>query len=363
VATLFGRSYTRQDLLRHVGDIAQIASVRPVELVNGSERGIRALEFRTGSGLSFSLLQDRALDIYDATFNGSPLHWQAPAGPVAPTFFDPYHIGWLYAMGGGLLTTCGLTHVGPPEVDEEIDEELGMNGRIGNIPARNVGFGAEWDGEEYMLWATGEVRESSLYGPNLLLRRSIHSRIGQSKIWIKDVVVNEGYEAAPLMLLYQCNAGFPVVAAGSELRAVIDNVEPRDELSAAGMDNFDQCEGPTAQAGEQAFFIDHDADTRGMVNIALVNPEFGGGQGLGLYLAYPKAELPHYTHWKMAGEGTYVTGLQPGNCLPEGRSSARQNGRLRLLNPGESATFHLEIGVLATPQDRADFEARLQSAE
>ncbi|HOT96845.1 MAG TPA: aldose 1-epimerase family protein [bacterium] len=363
MATLFGRTYSRQELLRHVGDIAQIASVRPVELVNGAERGIRALEFRTGSGLCFTLLQDRAMDIYDAAFNGIPLYWQAPAGPVAPAFFDPHDIGWLYSMGGGLLTTCGLTHVGPAEVDEEIEEELGMHGRIGNLPARNVGFGAEWDGDEYLLWATGEVRESSLYGPNLLLRRSIHTRIGQSRIWIKDVVVNEGFAPAPLMFLYQCNAGFPVVAPGSELRAVIDNIEPRDELSAAGVEGFDQCEAPTAQTEEQYFYIDHDADARGAVNVALINPKFNEGQGIGLYLNYPKAELPHYTHWKMTGEGTYVIGLHPGNCLPEGRSSARQNGRLQLLDPGKSAAFHLEIGVLATPQDRAEFEARLQAAE
>lgn len=363
MATLFGQTYTRKELLRHVGDISQIASVRPVELVNGSERGLRALEFKTGSGFFFTVLQDRALDVYDATFNGSPLHWQAPAGPVAPAFFDPHDIGWLYSMGGGLVTTCGLTHAGPPEIDEEVDEELGMHGRISNIPAKNVGYGGEWENDEYLLWATGEIREVSLFGPNLLLHRSIHTRIGQSRLWIKDIVVNDGYQAAPLMMLYHCNIGFPVVAAGTELRAVIENVEPRDELSSAGMESFDQCEGPTPQAGEQAFHIDHDADARGMVNVALTNTEFNGGRGIGLYLSYPKAELPYYTHWKMAGEGTYAIGMQPGNCLPEGRSNARKHGRLRLLEPGESVSFHLEIGVLTTAQERMDFETRLQTAE
>jgi hypothetical protein len=363
VAILFGRSYTRKELLRHVGDISQIAAVRPVELVNGSERGIRALEFKTGSGFSFTILQDRALDPYDASYNGCPLHWQAPAGPVAPAFFDPHDIGWLYSMGGGLITTCGLTHVGPPEIDEEIDEELGMHGRIGNIPAKNVGFGADWEDDEYVLWATGDVREVSLFGPNLLLRRSIYTRLGQSRIWIKDIVENQGYDPAPLMLLYHCNIGFPVVAHGTELRAVIDNVEARDELSAAGMETFDQCEAPTPQAGEQVFFIDHDADAKGTVNVALINSECREGSGIGVYLSYPKAELPFYAHWKMIGQGTYVIGMEPGNCLPEGRSSARQNGRLKILEPGESATFHLEIGVLGNPQERAAFEARLQTAE
>ncbi len=363
VATLFGRSYTRKELLRHVGDIAQIASVRPVELMNGSERGLRALEFKTGSGFAFTVLQDRALDIYDASYNGIPLHWQGPAGPVAPAFFDPHDIGWLYAMGGGLVTTCGLTQVGPPEIDEEVNEELGMNGRIGNIPAKNVGFGADWQDDEYMLWAVGDVREVSLFGPNLLLRRSIHTRIGQSRLWIQDEVVNDGYETAPLMMLYHCNAGFPIVEAGTELRAVIENVEPHDEASAAAMENFDRCDGPTPQAGETVYHIDHDADARGMVNVALINAEFGAGRGIGLYLSYPKKELPHYTHWKMTGEGTYVVGMLPGNCLPEGRSNARQGGRLRLLEPGETASFHLEIGVLSSPQERSEFEKRLQTAE
>lgn len=363
MATIFGRNYTRQELLRRVGDIAQIAGVRPVELVNGNERGVRALEFRNGSGFSFTLLQDRALDPYEAVWNGVPLHWQGPAGPVAPAFIDPHDIGWLYGMGGGLMTTCGLTHAGPPEVDEEIDEELGMNGRIGSTPAKNVAYGGDWEGDDYVLWASGEAREVSLFGPNLLLRRTIYTRLGQSRFFIKDVVENQGYEAAPLMLLYHCNAGFPVVDAGSELRAVIDNVEPRDELSAAGLESFDHIEEPTPQAGEQLFYLDHDADARGLVNVALVNAAAFAGRGIGLYLSYPKAELPYYSHWKMTGEGTYVIGMLPGNCLPEGRSSARQNGRLRLLEPGASAVFHLEIGVLGSPQDRAAFESRLQAGE
>ncbi len=363
MATLYGKTYTRQELLQHVGDIAQLASLRPVELVNGSERGVRALEFRTGSGFSFTLLQDRALDIYDASHNGCALHWHAPAGAVAPAFHDPHDIGYLYFMAGGLLNTCGLTHAGPPEIDEEIDEELGMHGRIGAIPAKNVGYGAEWEEDEYVLWATAEMREASLFGPNLLLRRSIYTRLGQSRLWIKDVVENQGFDPAPLMFLYQCNIGFPVVSAGAELRAVINHVEPRDKEAEPHIDSFEQVEAPAHPYAEQLFFVDHDPDARGMVNVALVNPHHHDGNGLGVYLSYPKAELPYYTHWKMLDKGVNIIGMAPGNCLPEGRSSARHNDRLKIIAPGESVTFHLELGVLGNQQDLAAFETRLQEPQ
>lgn len=363
MATLHGKSYTRQELLQRAGDIAQIASVRPVELVNGNERGVRALEFKTGSGFTFTLLQDRALDIFDASYKGCALHWQSPAGAVAPAYHDPHDIGYLYSMAGGLLNTCGLTHVGPPEIDEEMNEELGMNGRLGAIPAKNVGFGAEWEEDEYVLWATAEMREVSLFGPNLLLRRSLYTRLGQSRLWIKDVIENQGFEAAPLMLLYQCNIGFPVVDEGAELRAVINSVEPRDKEADPFVETFEHIDAPTAHFNEQVFYLDHDPDAKGMVNVALVNPAHDNGTGLGVYLCYPKSEMSFYTHWKMMGQGTYLIGMAPGNCLPEGRSSARKNDRLKFIDPGESVTMHLEIGVLGNQQDMAAFEARLQEPQ
>ena len=37
--TLWGKTYTRSDLLRHIGDMRQLASVQPFELSDGRERG------------------------------------------------------------------------------------------------------------------------------------------------------------------------------------------------------------------------------------------------------------------------------------------------------------------------------------
>ena len=39
--------------------------------------------------------------------------------------------------------------------------------------------------------------------------------------------------------------------------------------------------------------------------------------------------------WKMMGEGEYVVGMEPSNCLTGGRANERANGTLREIEPGE----------------------------
>ncbi len=358
---LFGKQYTRRELMCQVGDLSQIGGIRPLELVNGNERGVRGFSFQTGSGLDFTVLADRGLDIFDARFNGASLCWHSPAGPVAPAFYDSDDLGWLWSMPGGLLVTCGLTHAGPPEMGD--DEPLGLHGRASNIPAKNVAFGCDWEGDDYVMWASGEIRQARLFGTNLVLRRNIVSRLGESRILIKDEIENLGFEPAPLMILYHCNIGFPVVDDGSELLAVVNDMEPRDAAAKRGRDRFEHFEGPQPGYEEQVFFIDHDTDERGMVQVALVNRAYGESQGLGVYMSYPKKELPEYTEWKMVGEGAYVVGMEPGNCRPEGRHQARSRGVLQTLEPGEKNTFHLELGVLPSNAAIRAFEMRLRGMD
>ncbi len=72
---------------------------------------------------------------------------------------------------------------------------------------------------------------------------------------------------------------------------------------------------------------------------------------MGLYIKYLIKELPRFTQWKMLGEKTYVLGIEPGNCGVLGRADERKKGTLKILRPGESQTFHLEIGVISTPEE------------
>src|SRR5918999_6338288 len=177
---LFGRSLTGWELLRRVGRLDQVAGIEPLVLDDGSARGVRALRVRTGSGLSFTVLPDRGMDLGGAEYRGVPLAWLSHTGVVAPSFHEPEDEGWLRSFGGGLLVTCGLQNVGPP--GERDGERLGLHGRISHTPASNVAREERWDAEGCALLARGQGRASRVFGPNLVLRRTVSARLGETKL-------------------------------------------------------------------------------------------------------------------------------------------------------------------------------------
>src|SRR5256885_14240254 len=107
---LFYNELTRADLLRRVGRLGQVAGVRLVTLGDGIERGVRLLEFRTGTGFEFDVVVDRAFDVGRCEHAGRALGWQSAPGFAGPWFYESEGLGFLRTFGGGLLTTCGLDH-------------------------------------------------------------------------------------------------------------------------------------------------------------------------------------------------------------------------------------------------------------
>ena len=79
VVELFGRDLTRREVAAHAGALSQFAGVRLMTLGDGLERGVRMLEFRSGTGLRFTVLVDRAMDIADCESQG-PRHRLAFSG-------------------------------------------------------------------------------------------------------------------------------------------------------------------------------------------------------------------------------------------------------------------------------------------
>ena len=342
---LFGSSWTREELSRYAGNIDQVGGVRLGALDDGKGRGIRTAQFETGSGLGFTVLLDRGIDIGSARYKGASLTWESTVGPAHPMYYEKDGLSWVRTFGGGLVTGCGTTHIGPPGVDE--GEALGLHGRLSHIPASNVWADGAWRGDEYEMWVRGKVRETAVFGENICVNRRIWTRLGESRLFIRDVVANEGFEKAPHMILYHINFGFPLVAEGTELIAPSKNVAPRDEIAASGLAGHAHYEAPIVGFQEQVYFHEMAADDDGFVTLMLSNRQFDGGQGLGIYLRYRQAELPCLAQWKMVGAGTYVTALEPYNCAAFSRIAAREAGTLPFLAPGEEREYMIEIGVLA----------------
>ena len=192
-----------------LGDPAQLASVREVTLRDGSSDGLRAVDVRPAGGIQALVLADRGMDLGPAWVGGWPLHWQSPVGFRHPSYFDGKR--WLDSFGGGLLVTCGLSNVGPG--CEIHGESHPQHGRFSNLPAVGIRSQIHWaEGAPEAVSLSGSVRETTVYGVNLLLERTLRFAVGSPSIELSDVVRNEGFEPAPLFLLYHFNLGFPVVS-------------------------------------------------------------------------------------------------------------------------------------------------------
>lgn len=77
---LHGKDYSAGSLARMAGDLAAAGGVRSVVLGNGAEQACGHWEFRTGSGLNFDVLVDRAMDIGSAEYRGVGFGWQSATG-------------------------------------------------------------------------------------------------------------------------------------------------------------------------------------------------------------------------------------------------------------------------------------------
>ena len=354
--TLFGQSYSKRELLDLVGDVTQVASARKAALTEGIERGSDLIEVFNASGLCFSLLPGRALDVAAAHYKGMSLCFRSSTGDVGPAFYEPQGYGWMRGFFGGLVLTCGMTFTGHPEIDpEEENEELGLHGRLSFLPARNVVADGNWEDEDYVIRVRGKIREAEVFKTNLELTREISTVLGEKSLRIHDRIENLGVDRSPLMFVYHCNPGFPLLDAGT--RFVINSATTTEwrEDREVGADAYRLAQGPQAHFEDNVFVHRPVADADGNVHIALINDE----RALGLYWRFPIAEMPLVNQWQHFIRGTYVTGVEPGNASMLGRAWNRKQGTLQHIEPGEVREFHLEIGVLDGAEEIAEFERKM----
>ncbi len=326
---------------------AQIGGIETSVLDDGLGRANRIAWVNTGSGLRYKVVIDRALDIADAFFNQHSLAWISHSGFTAPRPDANKGLEWLWSFGGGLLTTCGLTHIGGPEADE--NEQRGLHGRISNTPA-SIESIVQPDpaAGRLNMSITGVVKQSRVFGPNLELRRTISACIGKPTIRIDDVVTNRGSTAVPHMILYHCNFGWPLVDEGVD-------IVWKGRCKSRGMDydnaifnskhNFRKCQRSLDShrgGGEACGFIDVTPDSKGLCTVGLANQKLS----MALVMKYSKKQLPVLTNWQNWGFGDYITALEPGTNPPTGQIKARKERKLISLGPGKSRTYRLELTVL-----------------
>lgn len=323
---------SKETLAQHSSDMRQFIDWRPAVLDNG----MRVLDGYNSSGLTLTLLPDRGLDIWLAAHNGRPLTWISQGAPHATDF----GAGWLRLFNGGLLVTCGLRHVGPPETDARSGQFRDLHGDYSLLRAYNVSVQRGWQQDRFVAEVTGEVAEGALFGEQLHLVRTVRLALGEPTVEIIDVVENRDDAPAPFMLLHHFNFGYPLVQEGVELQVAGSAIVPRDLTAAAALHDWPHYHHATSRHLEEVFFHHVVVDAERQAQAILGSPTFG------LLLQWDTTHEPYLTQWKNYRMGSYVCGVEPGNCVPEGQNRASRSGRLAQLAPGARHTFHNRLTVL-----------------
>ncbi|MBQ9564344.1 MAG: aldose 1-epimerase family protein, partial [Synergistaceae bacterium] len=207
-------------------------------------------------------------------------------------------------------------------------------------PAEHLCGDAFWEGDEYHLKVSGEMREASLFGENIVLRRSLETVYGTSALTLTDEFENEAFREEPLMLLYHINLGWPFLNEHTRFYIPTKKVTPRDSASEGHEDRYNQMEVPKDNEPEYVFIHDLKTDGEGNTEVIAVH------MNIGLRIAWNVRNLPYFMQWKSIASGDYVVGLEPANSSVYGRPWHEERGTVHKLAPFAKEKNVLTFSVL-----------------
>ena len=318
---------------KYIGHSSQISGVEEHRLVGGKGDGMRLLEVRNGLGLQFTVSADRAADISRLSFKGDNYGYFSPCGYVAPGYYDDKSAGFLKSFTAGFLTTCGLTAVGSPCVDD--GQELPLHGTVNSAPAEHIYYTEDDD----CIIINATINQAGIFTDKLMMYRKIICSKRSNQITIEDTIENIGDKRSPLMILYHMNIGYPLLSEHAKLDISSSEVIARNEHAKEDISNWNTMLEPQADYEEMCYYHKFDTD-KGAAKI--FNPDINKG----LSITFDTKSLDYFVQWKMLGIKDYVLGLEPGNCHPDGRDKMRAENRLKFIEPNEKVVYKVKIEMI-----------------
>ena len=240
---------------------------------------------------------------------------------ISKNGFTKRETPFLNRFEGGMLYTCGLDNLGGREGYE-------LHGTLHNIPARIVRAECGEGG----IIVEAVVRDTALFGKNLVLKRRIFSAIGAESVTVEDTLTNEGYRDEEYCLLYHINVGYPMLDAGTRVVADVEKCEARTPWAEENRSLAYTIGEPIPNQEETCYFL-----TLKTPEISLVN----GKIGKVLTVSYSADTLPHFLEWKSMASGDYALGLEP--CTTE----LDEKFAYRTIKPDEKKVFMVNIAIKA----------------
>lgn len=350
----------KEFLRKRLGSMSQLAGIKRYRLSEGRADGVDAVDVRTGTGFSYTVLPGRGMDIAWTEYKGVPISYMSSTGVSSAAHYEAAGMEWLRNFFAGLLTTCGFDNVGGPCEEEHPvigKRELGLHGRLTNLPASEVCTTEEWEGDRYVMRVSGKMRQSCLHGENMTLRRTVSSVLGESKLVLHDRIENESNRTLPISMLYHMNLGYPVLSEHTRLYMPSASVVGASDLANAEMAQHSEFHAPEQGCVERCYFHAVKADEDGKAYVAVVNEELQ----LAVVFTYLPSQLPAFTEWKMLNEGEYVLGIEPGTNNPVGRKNMAEQGTLQFLQPGESREVDISVEILDRAEDIENIKNKIKA--
>lgn len=329
----------KQEYLGRTGSMQQMAYVRPLRYSEGRAAGMNSYEVKNGP-LHFHVAADKCLDITDLEYKGINLSFLSKGGLQGPQEYDTFGTDAIRSIMGGLVFTCGLDNICAPCTVEGTNYP--MHGRMRLTPAEHTGSSAAFEQDIYVMRLWGQMRQASLFGENMVLHRSIETKLGEKSILIRDIVENQSFKPEPLMLLYHCNFGYPFIDETCELVLPTHSTTGREEHSQQHIGSWASMPAPIEGEPEYVYLHEMAAGPDNLAHALIINHSLQ----LGLLLSYSRQTLPYFMQWKSVAAGDYVLGLEPSNASVYGKLHHINNGSVHTLAPFATQENLLRFTIL-----------------
>jgi hypothetical protein len=327
--------------------------------------------------LRYKVVIDRGLDIADAEYLGQSLTWHSPTGITAPTPAYDQGLDWLWSFYGGLVVSCGPLNTGAPFTEN--GKSYGLHGTHSNTAATVESMiNPDPARGQLEMSITAIVRTARVFGPNIELRRTISSRLGEAAIRISDQFTNRDNLPTPLAWLLHINFGYPLLEPetstycyrGTVKAGTVKPVrgeewfregfdykaapEPMDSHRGPGefcayvepAGSTGGASGTQARVGESLRDSDASLGETGLrgADDLVVSGVVNRKRGFGVKIEHTRGDYPRLVNWQHWGpSGWYMGALEPTNAGVEGRPRDVERGWLQYLEPGESRTLRCTI--------------------
>ena len=295
-----------------ISNFAQVASLRRYTLTEGRGVGLDVIDCDNGK-IRFLLNVSKACDMMQLYHEGQNMSFISKNG------FTKRETPFLSRFEGGMVYTCGLDSIGGREGYE-------LHGTLHNTPAEILHASCEESG----ILVEAVIRDTALFGKNLVLKRRIFTEIGGDTVWIEDTLTNEGYKDENYCTLYHVNVGYPMLDEGAKIACDAIECRPRTPFSAQMADTKFVVTAPVADTEETCYFL-----TLNKPEISVSNEKLGKT----LTVSYDNSTLPRFVMWKSAVSGDYALGFEPATTELDGGFA------YRILKPAEKITHHVAITV------------------